>query len=398
LAPPPVRASGSILERAYAAAGRRAGDRAHRRLAAAGTLAPRLTAALACAFALAALVHLLVAALLLGGLALIWLAFPNPFALLLGGLMVAAGVFMRPRLGTPPSDRLAGRSEARALWHAVDEVAAAVGTAPPDRIVIESACNASWQVAGFRRRRVLTLGMPLLAVLTPGGRVALLAHELAHARNGDVARGWFIGSAVGALEELCGMLRASSGAPRDAADPGFENTGVLDWFTNGILRAVGLPVWGILLLEVHLLMQDSRRAEYLADALAADVAGSDGVIALHEALLLDSVLEQPVQRRAVVGSRAADGLLEELVAAVRAVPPRERARRRRVARLEGTRLLASHPPTGLRIALIEERAGAEPRVTMETEAWMALDAGLARFVPEVERELLDWGSAVLYAY
>src|SRR5688572_28395240 len=104
LQPPPVRRRGTLVERASEAAGRRLGERAQRRLAGAPDLRPRLTPALAAAYGIAALVHLLVLAFLVGGLALLVTGFPNPFLLLVGGLMVAAAVFMRPRLGSAPDE------------------------------------------------------------------------------------------------------------------------------------------------------------------------------------------------------------------------------------------------------------------------------------------------------
>ena len=59
--------------------------------------------------------------------------------------------------------------------------------------------NASWSIVGARRRRILRLGLPLLVALDPQERVALIAHELAHARNGDASRSFVVG---GALTEL----------------------------------------------------------------------------------------------------------------------------------------------------------------------------------------------------
>jgi Zn-dependent protease with chaperone function len=391
LAPPAVlRPPRTAVERAYAAAGRRAGERAHRRLALAAALEPRLTPSLALAYAVAGLVHLLCLALLLGGAAALWLGAPRPMPMLLGGLMVAAAVLMRPRIAKPPRERLLDRAQAPALWALVDDVAAALHTPPPDRIVVEARFNAHWWRAGLRRIRVLGVGLPLLAVLPPDQRVALVAHELAHGRNGDVTRGWFIGSAIDGLGELAGLLTP-------ARTPEHEHMEALEWATTVLQRMLRLPVEGMLAAELHLLMHDSRRAEYLADALAADVAGTDAAIALGESTLLATVVDGPVRRRAVAGGRDASGLLAEACAAVGAVPDRERERRRRVARLEDTRLLDSHPPTGLRIALLSRRAHRSPRVVLGHAASAAIDAELAGLVPEVERELLDACAGTLYA-
>jgi Zn-dependent protease with chaperone function len=276
------------------------------------------------AYAIAAVVHLTSAALLLGGAAVAGVGFPKPLLLLVGGVMIAAGVLMRPRAGGVPEGEPVERAEAPALWQLVDDVAAALDTPPPDRIVVEPEFNAHWSRAGIRRTRVLGLGLPLLAVLSPRERVAVVAHELAHARNGDIARSWFIGSAVGALAELGSLLTPAGGTPH-------HETALLEVVSGMLLRVLRLPVDGLLAAEAHLLMHDSRRAEYLADALAADVAGTDAAVALQVIMLLDAVAEQPARRRAVTGSRDAGGLLAEMRAAVVAVPERERERRRRVA-------------------------------------------------------------------
>jgi Zn-dependent protease with chaperone function len=389
-APPPPRRSLSAVDRAYAAAGKRLGERAYRRLAAGASLAPRLTAPLVLALVIAALVHLACAALLLGGLALIWFGFPMPLVLLIGVLMVAAGFLMRPRVGAPPDEGMVERAQAPALWRLVDDVADALETAPPDRLVVDARFNAFWSEVGLRRTRVLTLGLPLLAALPPRERVAVVAHELAHARNGDLARSWFIGSAVHGLGELAGLLTPAAGTDH-------EETALLEVLSRMLLRVLRLPVDGLLAAEAHLLMQDSRRAEYLADALAADVAGTDAALALEVSMLLGRVVEEPARRRAVTGVRDAAGLLDEARAAVVAVPERERERRRRVARLEGTRLLDTHPPSGLRIALLEQRPHRPARVTLDAAASERIDAELSVHVPEVERRLLDACAGRLYA-
>ena len=105
-----------------------------------------------------------------------------------------------------------------------------------------------------------------------------------------------------------------------------------------------------------------QRAEYLADAAAARVAGTAAAIALHERLLLYRTFQDAIQQAALADD--ARGALDRVRAALRSVPERERERRRRVARLEQTRLEDTHPPTGMRIALLEDRAPLPPAVTL----------------------------------
>lgn len=263
------------FERAYAAAGRRLGARLAGELMRTETLQPRLTPARAGAYAIAAGVHLFTFAFLAAGGFFIVSTFPNVLGIAFGLLIASPAVLMVPRLGKLPKEaRTLERREAPTLFDVVDEIAAALGTKTAKVIVVDAAYNASWAVIGWRRRRVLTIGLPLLTSLEPEERVALLAHELAHAKNGDSSRGLVIGGAVGALIELYLLI-----------EPDPHPVG-MDILINWVFAIVARPVRWLIQLEFHLLRRDSQRAEYLADALAASVAGSEAVVALHEKLLL----------------------------------------------------------------------------------------------------------------
>ena len=130
------------------------------------------------------------------GVAFAAILFPNLFALAVGALLVGIGLMLRPRFGKPPDEGHLSAEEAPTLQGLVEETARALDVPNVDVLIVDHEYNASWAVLGLRRRRVLRLGLPLLAALGPQERVALLAHELAHARNGDSGRGLFIGSAV----------------------------------------------------------------------------------------------------------------------------------------------------------------------------------------------------------
>jgi heat shock protein HtpX len=369
----------------YAAIGKRVGDRLSSELMSAERLEPRLTMPRLLAYVIAALVYAWVLVLVAAGTACIVLIWPNPFGILIALIPLSVAFFMRPRFGKPPEDNLVDRPEAPALWELVDQVANALETKHVDRIVISDEFNASWAVLGLRRVRVLTLGLPLLAMLPPQARVALIAHELAHARNGDSGRGLFVGSAIRALEELYALFSPDphlSGAGEEYA------LGFFDRITNAAMWVVSRPILGLLYLELYLVLQDSQRAEYLADALAAGVAGTDAAILGHEQLLLDSTFQAAVQQAA--HDRGGDSdLFAALAARATDVPERERERRRRVARLEETRLGASHPPTARRLELLEARAAFAAKVTLDAERSEAIDRELEPMRAAIQRHLVD---------
>jgi Zn-dependent protease with chaperone function len=369
LSAPESRAPRTARERLYAKAGRRIGDRVVSRLGEAGSLAPRLTATRLAAYLVASLVHLLTAALALTGLLILVEGFPSPFALF-GLLFLGPAVLMRPRLGRVPESGRVTREQAPQLYRFIDEVAETLGTRTADVIIIDEFFNASWSVRGIRRRRVLTLGLPLLTALTPPERTALVAHELSHARNGDAGRGLFVGSAVDALFEQYMVL-----APTGSAGAGF----VID----AVMWLVSRPSKWLLQLEWHLLLHDSQRAEYIADSCAADVAGTDAVVSLHEKLLLGTTFRGVVQHAA----RSKSDIFDELLSVFERVPERERLRRRRVARLEAARLDASHPPTAKRIELLERRPHVTP--TVDGSGAVLVDEELRPFRAGIQDRLVD---------
>jgi Zn-dependent protease with chaperone function len=357
-------------------------------MAARQTLEPRWTASKVAATFVAAAVHLLTVALLLGGAALVMTGLGNPFAMLAGAIMMWSAWFMRPRLGSEPDEDVVTRDQAPELHALVDQIAAALGTRTADVLVVDDRFNASWSVFGLRRHRVLGLGLPLVNVLDGHERIALIAHELAHERNGDARRGAVVGSSIVALGELYALI---------APGPRLEDTGMgsLGLVAAGVLWLVSRPVAGLLALQSHLLWLDSRRAEFLADARAAHVAGTEAVVALHEKLLLEPAIDAVVRRLVNHGNDAGIDVFAEARRAMTDVPAHERERRRRVARHEQAQLDATHPPVGQRIAVLEQRPhepgelalGHERETQIETEL-RACRETLGRRIVEQHRSSL----------
>ena len=372
-------------------AGRRAGDRMASELASAGRLAPRVSPGKLGAYAIALGVHVLVLVLLVGGLALILATFPNPIALLLGVALAGLGLVMRPRLPSLPDDvRSLQRAEAPVLHQLVDEVAGALERPPPDVIALDADWNAGWIVAGPRRRRVLVLGLPIASALRPQELVAILGHEVAHDRNGDARRGLVVGSAVGALDAVSQLLLPDD--DRRMAEAGF---GGFELLTAGLMRVLALPVDGALWLLARLLWRDMQRAEYLADALGARVAGSQAMVEALETLMLQSAFALAVQRAA--HDENGMDVMDRVREAVHGVPSRERERRRRVARLEQARLEGTHPPTCKRIELLEQRPPQPSAVTLETARAKRVDEELRPFSAAAGTAILDAHRGALYS-
>lgn len=385
---PEAREAEGRLERLAASVGRRLGDRMANELADSGRLAPRPTPAKIAGYAVALAVHAFALGLVLGG---IWLlAEGSLFPKIGGALLLAVAFLMRPRLGRRAREDRLSRADAPALYAYADEVARAVGTKPADVIVLTTEFNASWSVRGLRRERTLELGLPLLAVLEPDEATALLAHELAHARNGDATRGLVVGSAISALAELYVTLMPEEG---ESGDPDLE---LAELVARPVTWLLAQPIRLLLLLELHLTLQDSRRAEFLADRIAARVAGPRAAIALDEKLVFATGLETAVHRYAHAQSALEGDVFDAMRGSVLDVPERERERRRRIARLEGTRLGASHPPTAKRIELLERLPESEPEVRVDGERWAAIERELAADRARLSRRIVEGYRAAVF--
>ncbi len=348
-----------------------------------GELRPRLTAAKAVAYAIAAGVHLFTLALLAAGAATLVVYAPNLLAILLGLALLGAAAAMRPRVPRMPGGFVLEPADAPALHELAGRVAAALDRPPPDAIVVDAGWNAAWTVAGWRRRRVLVLGLPLLVALEPQQRVALIAHEIGHDRNGDLVRGLFVGSAVSGLEALSWLLRPSHGS-------GLNET--LEWLDG---RAdVGRDASGRRRPVARGAPAGARHAPRGVPGRRRRCRRRRDRTRCSRCTSVRSWNRRSSSRSSGPRSRATPPA-PSIVCGPRCAPsPRTSWRSGcEVARRERTRLQASHPPMALRIALLEQRAPLPPVVTF---ASTRIDAELAPLEREAGRILVDRYRASLH--
>jgi hypothetical protein len=135
-----------------------------------------------------------------------------------------------------------------------------------------------------------------------------------------------------------------------------------------------------------------QRAEYLADELAARLAGSEatygllGKLALSESV--SSFLTAARSRSRAQRENDADGLWARMKEYVDSVPETEKQRRKIVDRLRNTRTDRSHPANHLRTSLIEERPQLAGTLKLSEDEWAAIDAELAPGYLGAARRLL----------
>jgi Zn-dependent protease with chaperone function len=371
--PPPPQ---SPFERIYAALGTRLSRQLFAAVQQHAALRPPRTLSTALATVSALAVHGFTLLVALGGVALVLWAWPNPAPVVVGLLGLLVAWFGCPRVPTLPKDeQLLTRAQAPTLFGLLDQTSAALGARPLAHVVVDEHFNASYGEVGWRREPVLTLGLPLVAVLDAAELVALVGHELAHGVNGDPTRGLVVGSAVRSLCQYYWLMLPPQGI------------GLAGWLASGAMRLIALLPQGVLLGLSHLLWRSSQRAEYYADRLAARVAGRAGVQGLLAKLHCQTSFDTAVQQAAV--RRDVPDLFAALQQRLAALPARERERIRRAELRDGARLTSTHPPTAFRLAMLETYGAADTLVSLSLQARAAIDDELRPLRAPLQRRLVE---------
>jgi heat shock protein HtpX len=301
--------------------------------------------------------------------------FPRP-KFLLGLILLLLGLELRPRV--PRVRRTLGEvlpSAAPATFAVIDRVAKQLGTASPAVLYVDESFNAACGRSGLRRTPVLMIGLPLWSALSPDARVALLGHELGHLVNGDPRGGLLTQPALTTFQRLAYLLDPRGMVNRQNRDFGLGRV-----LAPVLLTPVCWLCWRLHLWLCAVAAVDSRRAEYLADGLAAWVGGTDGANELMQSLVAAPAVRTAVRRAATGGA----GIEEWLAAATEArtlAAENLRFREQRSIRLD-TSTLASHPPNGLRMRAMASRTVTAPVISFQPQIWTDSDAELQ---PHYER-------------
>jgi heat shock protein HtpX len=370
----------SLWSRLYARLGKRSGRELFERFSDPAQLQPGWTLSKALALVCATIIHGITLVCFIAGIVLLVTGWGNLTPMFLALLLLGIAWVARPRFG-----KLEGQALERAafptLYGLADQVADSLKTSRAAAIVVNEEFNASYNRVGWQQCPVVSLGLPLLESLDGQGKVALLAHELAHGANGDQVRGWYVGSAVNALAAAHHVFHP------DYLQTDGQEYHLIARLANLLMRGVAIVPRMAAVLLSHLLWRDSQRAEYQADYLSAVVAGTDaavmGLDVHHEAGAFRQVV------REVALQQQPDDLFVRWRRRRQELPQRERERLRRVARLEESRLDGTHPPTAFRIAALQKHPVTTPQVTASAALHQQLEAELATLRPALQQRLVD---------
>ena len=155
----------------------------------------------------------------------------------------------------------------------IEEITTRFGEPMPDAVYLGAQANA-WVLEhggflSFGRRRVMCLGLQLLATMSVAEFRGILAHECAHFYAGDTRLGpWVYAARSAVLRVLAGL------------DSGSRTAGVMRRFAIGHFLHVPVTLiltqyWKLFLRCAQYL---SRLQEYRSDELAASITGPDAML------------------------------------------------------------------------------------------------------------------------
>ena len=318
----------------------------------------------------------------------------------LGVLGILVAVAVRPQLWREVrkprgmDERCLKRETAPALFGLVERCAAQLHTPMPDYVLVDAQFNATTRNVGFRRRKVLTLGVPLWAVLSGPERVALLGHELGHHVNRDVTHGVWATTARRSLIEWIRLFNPRESMRERVTRRRLNVTGPFEPLANVLMPAIlvvafGPPFLIALGCYVWLTRLDLRcgqRAEHLADELGARLASSAAAISLAERLALAESVTYYLRR--LKSERSKEDPWPRLRAYIDSIPDHEKRRRMRLDEQRGTRIDSTHPANYLRRRMLAARPQLSGTIAVDDAEWAAIDGELRKYYAMAAHSLI----------
>ena len=305
-----------------------------------------------------------------------------------------------------PTGILVDAAREKRLMAEIEFVAGSLREAMPRQVYLIPEPNAfvaqRGGFLGFGSRRILGLGLPLLATLSVSELRALLAHEFAHFYSGDTRLGpWLYGARLS-------MVRVAQNLGEDSPVRHLTRFGVVAVAYTLLMAGIRL-YWEVFMRLSQLI---SRQQEYRSDEIACYVAGSQP---FAEVLRKLPKTEAGLQSfwQSIVQPLVASGYQPRIVedfAAFQATPGNEGiALASLQARLQITspKPFDSHPPLSARIARVESLGIAAPQANdqpayslFENLATWESDL-LRKLVPDlknVQLKSMSWETAATEIY
>jgi Zn-dependent protease with chaperone function len=367
----------NIINRIYKSMGRRFSKQLYHSMLKRNSVKPTITIAkilaitLSCIVLIVPIICIAIAAYLIASAGL------TVVSVLLSLFLIGMAIAALPSRTKMPKDILK-RSEFPALYGLLDKITESSKTEAVYGIVISKEFNAAYTEVGLKQRKIVYIGLPLFYILKPEERVALLSHEIAHGLNGDISRGFITSTALHTLITW-----------HEIISPDFNegDDGVMSILSRFVMSAFSRIILLVIYILIHLVYNDSQRAEYLADYMGAHISGKVAMNSLLYKLHLGSTYRIALQKSAL--SRGEISFFNELDKQLKQIPKKELERIRLVEEMEESRLDATHPPTAYRIEFVRKSDRYIPKVSQNEAETLIIDKELNRLKESIEDKLID---------
>lgn len=373
----------TVFGRVYNSLGKRQSKSLFQEVITAKRLRSGLTLSRILAILIALIVNTITLAIAAVGIVWIVQAWPDIISLKVFGGLLCLGLawLLWPNVGVMPP-YIMPRNEFPTLYLLADRIAEQLNAPKVDGITIDWQFNAAFGQKGYRRRRILQIGLPLWTILENQERVALLSHELAHSVNGDPNRQFLIGSAVDTLARWHWVLAQGEGMSVSSSLLAY----LASIFAILLSRLLSLiPQAGAYGLS-YLLFRDGQRAEYRADYLATTVSGTAAMLGLLDKLHFTRTFNLLVQK--ITLYQKDKDFFVELRKRITEVPPRELERIKRLSEVEMSRLDVTHPPTLYRINFLSAQPQLGKPEIMSPAEFEQLERETAALQPAIQKQVV----------
>lgn len=319
------------------------------------------------------------------GILLVRFDFPNLLTLIIGSALILVAIALCPRFPQMP-DQVFDRSDLPALFELLDHVTEHLKIKPIEKVALFADFNASANKVGYRRTPIIGIGLTLWQASTPRERIALIAHELAHLANDDPGRSLIIGNALSTLKGwryyLTPQLHVDENGMYAAQVDGLAEL-IMEIFLGSLQVVIDALEFSI----VRLFFLSQQRAEYLADALSADIAGATATTSLLEKITLTPLLGKELLGYHPIGKPDGTKLINRLAGVVANASETDRGQLLNLALNTSLSVDQTHPATVYRVAFLELFKNKSPAIKAEDINFTAIDAEIA---PHLDRIGLDF--------
>ncbi|WP_243297851.1 M48 family metallopeptidase [Bacillus litorisediminis] len=335
------------------------------------------------AFFIATIVHMVSLGLLLGGLYCLFFADKNIYIYIAIVLLFGLSWVLRPRIDRLEKDQfILPRDEFPTLYGICEKISEEMNTKKVDGIIIDHGFNASITEVGFRRKVIVTVGLPLFSILNADERLSVLAHEIGHKENKDLSKSFYLGTAISTIYTWFDLLypdKATNGEREDGMS-------LLEVPAYYFMKAISFIPYSLIYLLTFLLYRNKQVAEFKADLFEAEVTGTHTAIQVLEKLHYGDLFAH-ISRKVALNNEKLN-LFTELKSRVANLPERERKRLKRKTELEKTRIDTTHPATHLRMNLLKAKM-MHPKIKLTSLEASALQKELEKLEEPVQGKIID---------